>query len=835
MLPNHTIKALKNGATVITPNNRLSEQLLGHYLQTSTYQTFSKPHCLAYPTFLRETFRQLIQSTPNQAHPKLLSDAHTQALWRNVLNQDEQLETSQNLLTAIHQASVVCENWQITFPHPAFQSTPQTQQFETFYLDFLAQLKTHHAMTDPQLAQYLITHLNIPQTQHIIWMCFDDYTPIQRALQTHFSQLGITQEHVELEDSHNASFQYRACDKHDEYLQIIHFIQEQLDHNAKNIGIIVPNLHQEAPHLQRHLKHHFDEKIFDFSLGQPLADYPLITHALHWLRLNLFEINHHEARLLLNSPYLTGAEEEFDARANALDSNPLLLERTMPFNAFKYSFKQAAPKLFSALDALTPYPKQATPHNWAKLFLNRLKQLGFPGEQSLGSIQYQCFERFILLFDELATLTLINPSMQAKSALEAFQDLAKRCIFQPEKSTAPVNILGLLEASGCQFDAIWMCSATQQNLPSKAHLNAFIPIALQREANMPYAHVKREFLLAEKRIHRLKQASQTLVFSYPSHLNDIPTLPSPLIAHLPEREHTAPLTQASIALRQARELYQLPFTSDDKLTGGSARLSNQALCPFRAFAAHRLHATQCPDVSDSPDASIRGQVIHHALEVLWRELGSQKALLSCTETRLDSHINQAIQAALTPLKKNKPHSFPPLVQGIEQERLKRLIHAALNWDKAREAFKIEAIEARFTLTLSELEFRIRLDRLDSLSSGEKWLIDYKSSIPSPLPFHEERPEAPQLLLYALLDNAIKGLLFIELKKGHVACRGFAEDSKDTAGIKALKSDENWSTYQHIWHERLTALADEFHQGYCAPTPKKASTCQTCDFHTLCRI
>ena len=114
MPPNHTIKALKNGATVITPNNRLSEQLLGHYLQTSTHQTLPKPRCLAYPTFLRETFKQLTQSTPHQVHPKLLSDAHTQALWRNVLNQDEQLETSQNLLTAIHQASVVCENWQIT-------------------------------------------------------------------------------------------------------------------------------------------------------------------------------------------------------------------------------------------------------------------------------------------------------------------------------------------------------------------------------------------------------------------------------------------------------------------------------------------------------------------------------------------------------------------------------------------------------------------------------------------------------------------------------------------------------------------------------------------------
>ena len=156
------------------------------------------------------------------------------------------------------------------------------------------------------------------------------------------------------------------------------------------------------------------------------------------------------------------------------------------------------------------------------------------------------------------------------------------------------------------------------------------------------------------------------------------------------------------------EDYNIPFTPLDKSTGGSARLSDQALCPFRAFAAHRLHATDAPDLTDSLDASVRGQVIHQVLEQLWRVLGSQKALLACKTTALDAHIEQAIQTALSPLKKNKPHSFPALVQFIEYTRLKRLVHAALDWDKTREAFNIEALEARFTLTLGKLEFRVRL-------------------------------------------------------------------------------------------------------------------------------
>ncbi|MDX2346688.1 MAG: PD-(D/E)XK nuclease family protein [Legionella sp.] len=832
MLPKSILQAMRNGATVITPNNRLSEQLLGQYLETSQYKTLPKPSCFAYPAFLREQFKQYTQNNTTSTHPRLLSAAHIQALWRKILSTDAQLDASQNLLNTIHQAFVICENWQVALPHKDFQATPQTELFESVRFQFLNALKALDAITEHQLAAHVITHQIRPNTQHILWVCFDDYTPVQKALQTQFNQLNITQTHIELDNIQSLSHQCIANDKQDEYTRILDFINTHL---PKRIGIIVPNLNQEAPQLQRYLKQYFKDDLFDFSLGKPLADYPLIAHALQWLKLNLFEINHHEIKLLLHSPYLTCAEENHDTRAHALHHIPLLQERTLSFETFKYALKHATPQLFHALDALTPYPKQATPRQWAELFLKRLKQLGYPGEKPLNSIQYQCFERFVLLFDELATLSLIHPVMNAKSALEAFQDLTKFCIFQPEKQTAPINILGLLEASGCEFDAIWLCNATHQTLPSKAHLNAFIPITLQREQNMPYAHAKREYELAEKRIHRLKQSAETLVFSYPARLNDIPTQASPLIIDLPLYSHTPIKPQSKLALIQSNEIYQLPFTSLDSIKGGSSRLVNQALCPFRAFAAHRLHATAPPDITDGPDASIRGQVIHHVLEQLWRLLGSQKALLNQSTEMLDEKINQAIHTALIPLQKNKPHSFPKLVQSIEQERLKRLVHAALHWDKTRDAFKIEALEASFTLTLGALLFRVRLDRLDSLSSGEKWLIDYKSRIPSPLPFDEERPESPQLLLYALLDNQIRGLLFLELKKGHVACRGFAEDAKNITGIKSLKPDENWSSYQHLWHERLTLLADEFHQGFCPPKPKKTSTCQTCSFHSLCRI
>ncbi len=829
------LKAMQNGTTIVTPNNRLSDALLHQYLQAGTQTTRPKPACFAYPVFLRKTFKTLTHKTPITVHPRLLSDAHIQALWRHILNNAEDVEPHQNLINTLHQAFVICTHWQLSCPHQAFQSTPQAKQFETYRVKFLSALKKRHAITEYQLADYLINHLKARPAERILWVCFDDYTPAQQALQAHLSALGVTQEHIELGDNTHTCYQTVASDKTDEYARITQFIQTALKQNTKRIGIIVPSLHEEAAPLERHLKRHIKDTQFSFSLGKPLADYPFIAHALQWLKLNLFEVSHHDVQLLLNSPYLIGATKEWHARIAALQHLPLLQERALSFKTFKYALKDKTPYLFDALNALTPYPKKAPMRHWATLFLDRLRTLGFPGEKPLQSIQYQCFERFIGLFDTLISLSIIQPEMTSQEALTAFQDIAKACVFQPEKADTPVTILGLLEASGCPFDAVWMAGVTHQNLPSKVHFNAFIPITLQREMCMPYADAKREYFLAEKRINRLKNVANTLIFSYPSLVNDIPTLPSPLIGALPEYPNTPFKKKKCSLLVTEPETYHLPFTPCDTPAGGSARLTHQALCPFQAFAAHRLHATEYPALVDGLDANARGQIVHRVLEELWRTLKTQKKLLAYKETELQAAVKHLIERALKPLKQQRPHSFPLLVQSIELKRLKRLIYAALDWDKTRPAFTIESLETRFTLTLGKLEFRIQLDRLDLLETGEKWLIDYKSRIPSPLPFHEERPESPQLLLYALLDNAIRGLLFIELKKGRVTCRGFAEDSHLVDGIKALSQDENWLTYQQLWHQRLTELSDEFYRGHCPPEPKKDSTCQTCNFHTLCRI
>jgi hypothetical protein len=223
------------------------------------------------------------------------------------------------------------------------------------------------------------------------------------------------------------------------------------------------------------------------------------------------------------------------------------------------------------------------------------------------------------------------------------------------------------------------------------------------------------------------------------------------------------------------------------------------------------------------------------MELLWRSLQNQETLLSLDEQQLAQVIDKAIEQALEPLIQQRTYSFSSLLQEVELAKLRRLVHACLDWERQRPAFEVEALEQAFTINLANIDFNLRVDRLDRLKEGYKWVIDYKSSLPSSMPWKEERPKEPQLILYALLDESINGLLFAQLKAGQISCKGLTEEEHLKLGLNTIKKDELWSDYRQFWQSQLNELASEFGQGYCSPQPTTLAMCQTCDFQNLCRF
>lgn len=828
------IQAIREGAVVITPNNRLSLMLLKDALKQSNQSCLEKPRCLPYSAFLRDLFQRLVHKTPHIDHPILINQQHIEYLFRHVIQASHSWPCNEGLLQSIIKAWTTCKQWEVMDTHEAFNERPQTLQFQQWFQAFERELDKRHLITEHHLVNYLTQHM-LESIDTVIWACFDDYSPAQRTLQRAFLENGTHQHDYDIPLQQSACYQLQATDENNEYEELMAWIKEQRTAGHHNIGIVLPDLSQNNARIIRRFNAHFADEDVNISLGSSLIDYPIMAHALQWITLDEKILTHHQAKLLLHSPYIAHAEQEHLIRAELFQKNSHLQEDRIAYETFLKTISEHIPLLTTALNTIRPYPPKASPHFWSSIFKERLMGLGFPGETSLNSLNYQCFQRLNTLFDELREFTLISPSLSQKEALHLFTELAKKAIFQPQKKLAPIQLLGLLEASGCTFDAIWMMGMTDQCLPQKPRLSAFIPIELQRQLDMPHATPERELRHATQLIQRLKNSSKNVIFSFPRLLGELPNLPSPLIKALP---HFTPSAKEvclnKTVLIPLVESFVFPIQTNEISKGGSSLLANQAKCPFRAFAIHRLHLKQDPTATVGPSPLERGVLIHTILETLWKNLKSHHNLCNQSPEALDCLINTAIQDAIKPLHGLKPLSFTPLIQSVEFKRLKRLVHAALDWERSRSPFVVEALEQSFSLTLAGIEFNLQVDRLDCMPSGEKWIIDYKSRLPTPPPWLEERPESPQLLLYALMDEAIRGLIFIELKQGKLTANGLTEEPSPLQGIRSINPSTSWATEHSTWSSQLTALATEFSNGHCPPTPTHTRTCLTCDIKALCR-
>jgi ATP-dependent helicase/nuclease subunit B len=833
---NSLFHLLAEGATVITPNNRLSSGLLQDYFAYCANKTVDKPKCQPYGTFLIHWYQQLNFLTPESSHPHLLNTTQCRYLWQTIIRTTPGITYSEGLLESVIEAWTHCEQWQINPENKLFHYTPQTHQFQLWWHMFNEKLTQYNAINEHQLLPYLIKRESTLFTGPLIWVCFDDFSPQQLKLQEYLKQQGMTQYIYDLQENEVEPQVVTASNHKEEYQQLIQWLTLQIQQGAQRIGVVVPNLHQESRSLHRLLGQHFEPNLFNLSLGQALGQFPLIAHALAWLNLNQ-TCTSQEAALLLQSPYLRAGKEEFINRAQYLQDSSLLHHQTIPLRTLIQDLRSHAPKLAELLSTIYPYPPSASPQEWISLFQERLNIIGFPGDCGLNSENYQCYNRFVVLFDEFRQLTLISDTLSADEALEALTQLTNNTIFQAQKTNALIHISGLLEASGCEFDNVWVMGLTDQCLPQKIRLSAFIPSQLQRELGMPHSTPARELHFAKQTLQRLRRGSKSsIVFSYAELQGDNPHLPCSLITHHPPYSAiTSPLAfDEFIKLIPLDEPYQVNMKDEEDILGGTALLGNQAKCPFKAFAQHRLTAKALPQTTEGIDNKERGKITHRVMELIWQKLGSQKKLFNLSPDDLNQIINQAIMTALSSVKQLNLDSFPHLIQEIEQTRLQRLILNCLEWEKQRPSFAIAAIEQSYSINLAGLEIALRVDRIDQVDN-KKWVIDYKSSLPANKPWYEDRPKEPQLLLYALLDEQINTLLLMQVKTGTVLCSGLSEEKQDIKGISGLKKEETWVNSRDTWQIQLTTLAQEILTGHCPPQPAHITLCEQCDFQNLCRF
>ncbi len=588
---------------------------------------------------------------------------------------------------------------------------------------------------------------------------------------------------------------------------------------------------------------------FNVSLGAPLSDAPVVHAALAILELAAGEVEFALASRVLRSPFLGGAESELAPRAR-LDAE---LRRTLPARVTLARLVAAAEPcalLRERLEALyncaeANRARVRSPHQCAAHFTALLEAAGFPGERALDSDEYQARAKLHEMLGELAKLERVVPAMDRADALAHLERLCAEMLFQPESPEAPVQVLGILESAGLEFDGLWVSGLTDEAWPLHARPNPFIAVALQKKADIPQASAEGSIALDRRITEGWLAAADEVIVSHALREEDRNLLPSPLIATIAERKPELPqFARYRDALFAARCLESAadgiaPRFADKRVRGGTRVLADQSACPFRAFARHRLGAEALGAPAAGLDDLERGTLLHALMAGVWGELKCKATLYSLTPADLAAAIGRAAAAAVARLRERRPGVLEGRFAELERARLEHLARDWLELEKGREDFEVVAREDKRTLTAGGLEFSGRIDRMDRLSDGKDaaahLLIDYKTGRQlSPRAWMGERPTEPQLPLYAVnAPEEVAAVAYAKVRRGEMRFMGY---SREPDAVPGLTRYDNWGDLIAGWKKELDTLAQGFASGAAQVDPKEGlKTCRQCDLQPLCRV
>lgn len=865
-------------AVLITPNIRLANYFQLQYVQYKQSNgeiVFEKPAIYAYDVWIRKLFQE--QSTKM----RLLTDEQayvlSERIWKECL--EESGQSQMMLFNEVRKAWKLCHEWNIPINKATFLGNDNTELFFQWISRYLKVLKDNHWIEKIMIPAFLSNQSQVYSSAQSI----DENLAISRHsapfILAGFIHIPSHLSHLLTSLSDQSAFIYKKIEPA-KIIQKTAFLSEQeameafvqwaKEKQAQNenalIACVIPQLTEKRNKLDRFMQRYFDEATYDISMGTVFSEVPLIAQALSVLDLCQKESSRDDDLILsdlhfiLHSRYLgNNAEEQEMQRCAQADAAIYALGNArLSFKSFLNILKKHTIYLAESLEngLHLPLKKKSYPSQWRVVFEQMLEQWNWPGCTALDSAEYQTHQRWFELLEAYEKCDDVVGLIAFSEALKLLKTLSQRVIFQTEKKGVKLYFLGMMEAVGLSFDALWVMDMNAHQLPAALQLNPFIPHQLQRELAMPHADYAREMNDAITWMQYMKTSANDVRLTYLSQQDGLPLkeslfLKDILRANAYEFSIEAGLVSASDhvnALEILQESFYVPFESPIT-TGKTAFIRDQAWCPFKAFATHRLKALGCDALKPGLSDKSRGILVHSALEYFWQVVQTLQRLKSYSTDALQEQIHQsASQAVEFFFQKNRALSSSVFFENLEIQRLENLLEKWLAWEMERPDFAVVVLEQSMMLTLANLEISLRADRVDAIVDENNniiyhLLIDYKTGA---LPSIQEwmnpeitRLENPQLLMYALSDDAIKGLALAQVKPAEPLMKGVVDellmdDADDTQVINGIKSI-TWHENRQRWQTTLDALATEYLQGKNEVNPLKETTCDRCDLHGLCRI
>ena len=824
--------ALEGSATVITANRRLARILKQAYATQqveSGVLAWQSPEVWAWPDWLDAQLRAADQQ---EDLPTRINHFHSTLLWERCLRKELGSDAAGigNLVKLARDSWQRLADWNASIREVA--RAAQSADHRTFAAAagrYVGILERESWIDDAGLAGHvaaLIGNGRIVARGRYTFAGFDREKPSTTRIRQCLVEAGCTVVDAPLpnRESHPVLHTFATGDA--ELRAAGAWARQRLEQDAtQRIAVVSNGLERDAPRMAALVREGLmpgyrlspvvPAEALNVSYGRKLASYPVVSIAMLWIRWFVRDLRATEVSQLLRSPLLVAGPAAGRARLE-------LRLRRLPDRNWSPSMvtsalqgkddSEDAAEWLRRVAGITGKKREmsasASPAEWAVTIDEILKVAGWPGKLRLGSAEFQLVNRWRDLLNDLARMDLVSARMSLETALNQLEGMAADAVFQPESEHARVHLVGPLEASGLEFDALWLTGATAAQWPPAGNPSTLVSRRLQEELGMPDAVPADTVAYAERLLTHLCIAAPDVICSYPLTDDDAEQTPSDLLtgsapgggAMMPDPGWHAADLAGSIDLLDAADPVP-PIGPREHLAGGAGTIQNQLSNPVAAFLGGRLGVRGLDVQTDGLPALLRGNLIHDALYQLYLEKPSRADLANWADA--EQRIARAVDFAFARHERNTDNVLLALL-GMERRRIAGLLREFIAIDAERDAFVVASVEREVEFAEAGVRLKLRVDRIDTLDDGRIAILDYKTGAEKKLLTSKGVPKEIQLVAYACAVNEpVAALALVNVDSRTIGFNGAGSGYTDP---------EQWPDQLAAWSELVRGACAQLTAG-----------------------
>jgi probable DNA repair protein len=786
--------AIDGGSAIVTVNRRLARELSRRYAEEQVRRgraAWLTPTIVYWRDWLRSILDTL--AVPGR-YPQPLDRRSASLLWEQCLSRrlPDGIPGLAGIVRHAEQAWQRLIDWQVPLDEVSQTARSQDERlFAAAALDYRTALSERGWVDSAQLAVAVLDLLQAEPgiaADSIVFAGFDRMSPLTTQVIRTLEERGIRVTVRPAEHARGQVAVARFESGKEELRAAGAWARELLFANpSARIAIVCPDLESAPEQTSRLVREGLAPgwqiagtaaaDPVNLSYGRRLSEYPTIAIALLALRWIGQGMPGREVSILLrNAAIASGdiaARSRLELRLRRFPDRAWTPRSLLAAIAGTPELSQAVP-FGDFLNTVAEYSETAgqreSPVACARRVDEFLAAIGWPGAESLDSTGFQLLNRWRELLNEFARVSSVQPAMRLSEAIARISSMAGDSIWQPDTDAGPVQVLGLLEAAGLEFEHLWISGMDASQWPPPASPTPFLSNALQQKYAMPESSPDQALEDGWTLMQRLLGTAGDTVVSWARVRDDSELTPSPLLDRLDGVGYEGPgdpgwtirATAGAASMESIRDDSAPAVGPDEQVRGGAYTVQNQYVEPFRAFAEGRLGIRRPDAFSCGLSPGQRGDIVHNALHNLLADKPDQRQLAEWQNDERIRRAGAAIDRALAPYQRATDAVLNRLIS-IERTRLQRILQAFIDSELERPPFAVLSLEQAVRLERYGVRLGLRVDRIDRMADGRIAIIDYKTGRAGHFRNRENRLTEVQLVVYAeAVDTDVGALAYAHL-------------------------------------------------------------------------